>query len=215
MAYFAPRLLPLIAAALLAPAGAGAHPHIFVDTGLRVVVSDAGLLEAVEITWAYDEFYTLLIFEDRGLDADYDGALTAEEVEQLQGFDLAWLPGFEGDTYLTRDGAPLALGAPEHLSTEVEDGRITTRHRRALKQPVAAEGAVLKAYDPTYYTAYTLNRGLKVTGGCSGEVTPPDLDAAYSQVEELLYSLPTAQAELEFPKVGEKFADVVRLSCEG
>lgn len=215
MAHFKKPILPLIAAALLMPAAGGAHPHIFVDTGLRLVVSPTGQLEAVEITWAYDEFYSLLIFEDRGLDADFDGALTADEMAQLQGFDLAWLPGFDGDSYLTQAGEAVALGAPEHLSTEVQDGRITTRHRRALAQPVAAAGAVFKAYDPTYYTAYTLNRGLEVTGSCRGEVTPPDLDAAYSQVEELLYALPTQQAELEFPQVGEKFADVVRLYCEG
>jgi ABC-type uncharacterized transport system substrate-binding protein len=80
---------------------------------------------------------------------------------------------------------------------------------------VAADGVVVKVYDPTFYTAYTLNLGLEVTGGCQGEVTPPDLNAAYSQVEELLYAMPTQEAELEFPKVGEKFADVVRLRCEG
>lgn len=204
----------LLSAALL-PAAAGAHPHIFVDTAMKVIVSDAGRLEAVEITWAYDEFYSLLIFEDRGLDGDYDGALTAAELADLQGFDLNWTEGFEGDTYLTRAGETLALGAPEHLSTQVEDGRITTRHRRAVTQEAAADGAVLKAYDPTYYTAYTLNRGLEVTGGCGGEVTPPDLDQAYTLVEELLYAMPAAQAEDAYPEVGEAFADTIRLSCGG
>lgn len=209
------KICRLLLGAALLPAAAAAHPHIFVDTAVKVIVSETGTLEAVEVTWAYDEFYSLLVLEDRGLDSDYDGKPTEAELAQLQGFDLAWLPDFEGDTYLDREGEALALGDPEHLSTEVEDGRITTRHRRALAQPVAADGVVMKVYDPTFYTAYTLNLGLEVTGGCQGEVTPPDLNAAYSQVEELLYAMPTQEAELEFPKVGEKFADVVRLRCEG
>lgn len=206
-------IAPLFAAALLAPQDAGSHPHIFVDTALKVIVSDAGQLEAVEITWAYDEFYSLLIFEDRGLDSDYDGALTAEELAKLQGFDMAWTEGFEGDTYLTRDGAELEMGAPVHLATVVADGRITTRHRRALVQPQAADGVVIKAYDPGYYTAYTMTGGLEVSGGCQGSITPPDLDAAYTKVEELLYAMPADQAEEAYPEVGEAFADTVRLSC--
>ncbi|OBY27978.1 DUF1007 family protein [Leisingera sp. JC1] len=206
-------LAPLLALALLAPAGAGAHPHIFVDTGMKLVVSDGGQLQAVEITWAYDEFYSLLIFEDRGLDSDFDGSLTAEELAQLQGFDLAWSEGFQGDTYLTLDGEALGLGAPEHLSTEVKDGRITTRHRRVLTQPQEADGVVIKAYDPTYYTAYTVNQGLEVSGGCQGSITPPNLDQAYTLVEELLYAMPANQAEEAYPEVGEAFADTVRLSC--
>lgn len=206
-------IAPLFAAALLAPQDAGSHPHIFVDTALKVIVSDAGQLEAVEITWAYDEFYSLLVFEDRGLDSDYDGALTSEELAQLKGFDMAWTEGFQGDTYLTRDGEALVLGAPEHLATEVADGRITTRHRRALVQPQPADGVVIKAFDPGYYTAYTMTGGLEVSGGCQASVTPPDLDAAYTKVEELLYAMPAAQAEEAYPEVGEAFADTVRLSC--
>lgn len=206
-------IAPFFAAALLAPQDAGSHPHIFVDTALKVIVSDAGQLEAVEITWAYDEFYSLLIFEDRGLDSDYDGALTAEELAKLQGFDMAWTEGFEGDTYLTRDGVGLEMGAPVHLATVVADGRITTRHRRALVQPQAADGVVIKAYDPGYYTAYTMTGGLEVSGGCQGSITPPDLDAAYTKVEELLYAMPADQAEEAYPEVGEAFADTVRLSC--
>ncbi|UWQ77830.1 DUF1007 family protein [Leisingera sp. S132] len=206
-------LAPLLALALLAPAGAAAHPHIFVDTGMKLVVTDGGQLQAVEITWAYDEFYSLLIFEDRGLDSDFDGSLTAGELAQLQGFDLAWSEGFQGDTYLTLDGEALGLGAPEHLSTEVKDGRITTRHRRVLTQPQAADGVVIKAYDPTYYTAYTVNQGLEVSGGCQGSITPPNLDQAYTLVEELLYAMPAEQAEETYPEVGEAFADTVRVSC--
>ena len=207
------QILPLIAAFSLAPYEAEAHPHIFVDMALKVVASKSGQLEAVEITWAYDEFYSLLIFEDLGLDPDFDGELTAAELEKLKGFDLQWSEGFDGDTYLTLNQEALLLSDGEHLETSVSNGRITTRHRRTLTELVPADGVVFKAYDPTYYTAYTLNQGLEVTGGCIGEATPPDLNSAYDKVEELLYSMPADQAESAYPEVGEAFADTVRLSC--
>ena len=73
------RLLPALFAILL-PLGAQAHPHIFVDTALALVTNAAGRPAGVEVTWRYDEFYSLLIFEDMGLDGDYDGTLTEAEL---------------------------------------------------------------------------------------------------------------------------------------
>ena len=207
--------LPLAAVLALLPAAAPAHPHVFIATGLAAVTDDAGMLLGVEVTWEYDDYYSLLIFEDMGLDADFDGVLTAEELAALQGFDLQWDAGFEGDTYLTRDGAPLRLGAPEARQTTVAEGRIRSRHFRPLAEPVAAEGVVIQAYDPTYYSAYTVSLGASAGPGCAAEVTPPDLDRAYSLVEELLYAMPADAGEEAYPEVGAAFADTVRLTCAG
>lgn len=200
--------------ALAAPAAVG-HPHVFVATGLAAVTDGAGQLLGVEVTWEYDEYYSLLILEDLGLDEDFDGLLSAEELAALQGFDLNWQAGFEGDTYLTSGGAALALGAPEARDTTMAEGRIRSRHFRPLARPAAAEGVVIQAYDPTYYSAYTLSLGVEAGAGCRAEVTPPDLDQAYSLVEELLYAMPADQAEDSFPEVGAAFADTVRLTCAG
>ncbi|MDE4173598.1 DUF1007 family protein [Phaeobacter sp. PT47_59] len=207
--------LAACAALIFAPAAVQAHPHVFVDTGLSLSVDGGGRLDAVEVTWVYDEFYSLLVFEDLGLDGDMDGRLNPAELGLLQGFDLRWTAGYAGDTYLSRNEAPIALGAPEHVSTEVVDGRIVTRHRRPLQQPVAADGVTIKAYDPTYYTAYTVTQEVSVSPGCRVDITPPDLDRAYTLVEELLYAMPADQAETAYPEVGAAFADTVLLICEG
>ena len=59
-------LLGLVAAPL------GAHPHVFVDTAMRFEVNDDAEITGVTMTWSYDDFFTLLIFEDMGLDPDGD-----------------------------------------------------------------------------------------------------------------------------------------------
>lgn len=188
-----------------------AHPHIFVDIGF-VLRMENQLLTGIEVIWKYDEFYSLLIFEDLELDADFDGELTKAEMVKLRGFDLNWSEGYVGDTYLTSAGKDVKLAAPEHLETTVSDGMISTRHVRPLVAPIAVTDVVIRAYDPDYYIAYRMTEGVKVTG-CLVTVEPPDLDKAYSLVEELLYAMPTAQAEAAFPKVGKAFADTVRVSC--
>lgn len=207
------RSLAAAAALTLFAQGASTHPHVFVDTKLKVLISADGTLQGVEVHWTYDEFYSLLLMADLGLDPDGDGELTDAELARLDGFDLQWIEGFEGDSYAVRNGRPVALGKPSGRGVSVKAGRITSAHFRPAQGPAA--GVVLKAYDPTFYTAYHLIGPVATEGPCSATIQPADLDAAYTLVEELLYATPAADVEDAYPEVGESFADTVTLSCAG
>ncbi len=196
----------------LAPSLSMAHPHVFVDTSLRVIVDDAGDLQGVEISWTYDDFYSLLLLSDMSLDNDGDGQLREDELARLDGFDMNWIEGYQGDTHATRNGTPVALGPPQPRGTSVDRGLITSTHFRAASG--SADRLVLKAYDPTFYTAYTLVGQVEVEGPCTAQVVSADLDAAYTMVEELLYATPAADAEESYPEVGEAFADTVSVACK-
>jgi ABC-type uncharacterized transport system substrate-binding protein len=206
------RLISAAVAILLGAPVAFAHPHVFVETGLKLVADDTGRLVGVEVSWSYDDFYSLLLLEDMGLDPDGDGVLSADELAKLDGFDLQWIEGYLGDLYLTANDAPIALGRPQGRGTNVVAGRIVTRHFRAF---APQEGEVIvKAYDPTFYTAYDLNGGVTVPEGCTLSIQPADLDRAYTMVEEALYKNP-AMPDDEYPEVGEAFADTVEVACNG
>lgn len=203
---------PLMAICLsLAPLAGQAHPHVFIDTTLRAVVADDGTFTGLEVRWAYDDFYSLLIFADMGLDSDGDGRLRPDELKRLEGFDLQWIEGYEGDSYATNDGRPIALGPPQSRGITVEGGRIISTHFRSADAPAA--GLQIKAYDPTFYTAYELAGQVEVDGPCTARIEPANLDAAYSRLEELLYATPETEATEYYPEVGESFADTVMLSC--
>jgi len=50
---------------------AKAHPHAWIDLDSRLIFDDQGKLEAVELHWLFDEFYTAFIageFTTSGLD---------------------------------------------------------------------------------------------------------------------------------------------------
>ncbi|MEX0371337.1 MAG: DUF1007 family protein [Tateyamaria sp.] len=212
---FRASLCAAIAAASLG-APAAAHPHVFVDTGLKVIVDDAGVFQGVEVTWSYDDFYSLLLLSDLGLDPDGDGTLTEAELRQLDGVDLQWVAGFEGDTYVSRaNGTSVRLGKPQSRGVSVKDGRITTVHFRPARRTQPANALIVKAYDPTFYTAYDLIGSVPITGPCTTNILPADLDAAYTLAEELLYAMPTSDAVDAFPEVGEAFADTVIVTCSG
>lgn len=202
-----------LAIAVAAPAAA--HPHIFVDAGLALELDAEGRVTGVEVTWEYDELYSLFTFEDLGLDGDYDAALTAEELAALDGFDLHWVPGYLGDLYLETGAGAVPLGPPQGRGVSVTGGRIRSVHMRPLPQPVPADGLVLRMYDPTYYTAYTLGLGVTAGADCTATIAAPDLDAADARLRAKLAAIPADQTETEFPEVGGIFADRVTIRCGG
>lgn len=195
-----------------------AHPHVWIDTRVEVILNDRNEATGLRISWTYDDLYSLYVVGDMGLDPDWDGKLTAAEEARLSGFDMAWLDGFEGDTYALMAGAPLKLSGPRDWTAGYAGGKITSTHVRdfAAPVPVGAEPLVIQAYDPGYYTAYSIDTNVVLTGGagCTAQVFEPDLDAADAALQEALKEFtPDIDLEAEFPAVGANFAEEVRLTC--
>lgn len=173
-------LLSLVLAAMLClpVTRAGAHPHVFVDVALRFEGDGEGNLTQVEVTWTYDDFFSLLILTDMGLDPEGDGILTPEELARLKGFDLVeWPEGFEGDLYIHQGETKIVLEHPTPTGIALENGRIVATHIRGFG-PVAGDGLRVDAYDPTYYVAHTLAGPIDLPRGCSYTIVAPDPDDA-------------------------------------
>jgi ABC-type uncharacterized transport system substrate-binding protein len=208
-------LLPVL---VLAAGPALAHPHVWVDTGVEVILNDRNEATGVRITWTYDDLYSLYIVGDMGLDPDWDGKLTPEEADRLAGFDMKWDAGFAGDTYALIRGAALELSGPSDWTASYDGAKITSTHLRtfAAPVPVGAEPLILQAYDPGYYVAYSIPEDAVVTGGkgCSAQVFVPDMDEAQQKLMDALAEYtPDVDLEAEFPAVGANFAEEVRVTC--
>lgn len=197
---------------------AHAHPHVFIDTGVEVIFDESGLARALRITWTYDELYSLVILEDRGLDADYDGVLTAQERATIQGFDMAWDPGYPGDSYALLGEVPLELGPPQDWTADLADGKLVSTHLRPLQPAVkvGSEPLVVQSYDPSFYVAYRIVGAPVLTGrtDCTAQIYEPDLAAADAYLQKALDEMyGTADLEGEFPAVGAAYADEARVTC--
>lgn len=208
----------LAAVAILAPAPLVAHPHIFIDTGIEVIFNDQGLATAVRVTWAYDDLYSLTYLAENGLDADFDGLLTPEETDKLQGFDMAWEPGFAGDSYAFLGETPITLLPPEEPTAALIDGQLTSTHLRQFEQPLSldAQPFVLRVYDPSYYTAYTIAFPTVLSGrdDCAAQAYEPDRDAADERLEAALAEQAgSADVETDFPAIGDAYAEEVVVTC--
>jgi polyphosphate kinase len=177
-----------------------------------------GRAAAVRVTWTYDDFYSLLMIEDRKLDADYDGRLTPEEEAKLAGFDMDWDADFEGDLYVLAGEAPVALSRPSDWTASYAEGRITSTHLRRLAAPVPPGAPlVIQVYDPGYYTAYVIAGQPVLTGAgarCSVQVFEPDRAAADARLMAAIEEMgASGNLEMDFPAVGSAYAEEARVTC--
>ncbi|PWE30479.1 DUF1007 domain-containing protein [Maritimibacter sp. 55A14] len=198
---------------------ARAHPHVFIDAGLTLVMDEDGRVAALRVAWAYDAFYSLMLIEDNGLDADHDGVPEPGELERLAGRDVDWeAPDFGGDLEVLVDGEPVALGGPMRHTAAWSDGRYVTTHLRPVETRIdpAAHSISARIYDPGYFAFYEITLPLRVEGraDCRLLRIPADLDAAEDALREKIAQLPAnVDAEAEYPRVGAIFADSLRLEC--
>ncbi|WP_298290503.1 DUF1007 family protein [uncultured Litoreibacter sp.] len=211
----------LLCSALILPAVAQAHPHIFIETGLEAIVDEQGRLTHVKVTWTYDDFYSLLITEDMKLDQDFDGVLTAEEEARLTGFDMNWDEGYYGDLVALLGDRNLTLLRPQDYTASFADGRVTSTHIRAVAEaPVITGGElVLRPFDETFYTAYDVTLPVSVTGAqaCLISKIEPNIDAELEALQALLADIDANSnpEDAGLGNMGERFATDVRILCAG
>ncbi|MEG4641693.1 DUF1007 family protein [Paracoccus sp. APAP_BH8] len=212
-----PVLLSLLS--ILALAGAEAHPHVFIDTGLTFRFDGEGRLGAVSVVWAFGDFSSMLMVEDMEMDQDGDGVLTDDEIARLTAMFSDWPEDFAGDLYLTRDGNPVALSGPQEVAVRYQQGRIVVTHIRALLDRIRPEDEriELQVYDPTYYTFYDLVGALEISGrdDCRVEIEKADIAAAQRKYGDELAKLTNDEImdQGKYPDVGGDFADDMRLEC--
>lgn len=216
----ASRVAGMVMALLWATVPAVAHPHVFIDADAALIFGPSGRIEAVRVTWTYDELYSLMMIEDARLDADGDGIPDPARLRAFAGKDVDWGAGFPGHIVLEQDGRTVPLEQPIEHAAHSAGGRIVTSHVRPLKRPVAAthdHPLMLRLYDPEYFVAYDMPRDPTFEGrkGCSVIRRLPDATGQ----EKLLAAL----QELDFQSdsltimnmadVGVTFADRFEVTC--
>lgn len=215
------RALTLCAAGLLCAPGAAsvAHPHVFIDAAAALIFNEEGALAALRIGWSYDAFYSLVMIEDRGLDADGDGTPEVAQLEAFAGKDVDWAAGFPGDVVLSVDGEAVALLPPIRHRALFENGRIITTHVRPLETPVAVTMPVtLQIYDPSYFVAYDVPVLPSIEGGDACKLARSRADTSRAQAEygDKLAAVDVSDDPFEAVDLGDigvLFADSFTMTC--
>jgi ABC-type uncharacterized transport system substrate-binding protein len=202
-------------AALLAPAAALAHPHVWVTSRAEIVYAADGRVTGVRHRWTFDPAYSTYVTQ--GLDRNGDGQLSADELQELAKVNTESLSDHEFFTVLKANGAPQAFDAPRDAGMSFEKGQLTLAYLLPLKSPaVGGKLLGLEVYDPTFFVSFTLAEGddaVRLEGapkGCATRITrAKGLDPAQSQnlSESFFEALTNASA------MAKDFANRVIVAC--
>ena len=210
--------LPLMMA-LAVPVTATAHPHVFVEAQVTLVFNDEGGV-GVKLDWFYDDFFSLLVTTDLGIDMDGDLRLTAAEQDLLDTQITAWPPDYAGDLEVSQGGQVLELAPKQDHTMTYAEGLFHEAHLRPVPALMDRDTPLqVRVFDPSFYTAYDLRRPVLIEGrdDCMAEVIAADIDAAYALAESLLDGQQAGDVGPDdyFPEIGDAFADTIVVTCAG
>ncbi|MFT4743363.1 MAG: ABC-type uncharacterized transport system substrate-binding protein [Yoonia sp.] len=196
---------------------AKAHPHVFVDARTGFIFGTDGQLEALRISWTYDEFTTLILFESLDLDQDGDGQFNDADRAAIIKGETNWDSAYKGDVYLEFAGEDYPLGRPEAAAVTLNNNQVEVSFDLPLSQPVRVDNApaFLRLYDPFFYYAYTIVPAISpadLPENCQAQIVPFEPSTAERELQDKLAELGLEEIP-ELENVGRLFSDEVRLTC--
>ncbi len=194
-----------------------AHPHVFVDAQIDIVLNDGGIVQALHVTWRFDPFHTLYILSFDGITPTKDGRLTTADQDALSAAYTNWQRGFDGFARLFFDGALVALDPPSSVGARLKNDQLEISFTRMLPNTLVLAGfnAEIAIYDATYYHAITMVAPPRIRGGAQGCRTTLlsfDPDRLTASAQTVLIDLEKERSP-EVENVGRLFADRITLSC--
>ena len=215
MAY---RFVLLTISLLLAHGPALAHPHIFVDTKAGFRIDENGVMTGLYISWTYDPFTTLFLFDALDLDRDGDGKLNDDDYAAIVRGETEWADDYVGDIYLEVNDKVHPHLKPVAAQADFQNDQITVQFDLPLAEPLTLPGqdVILRIYDPNYYYAYTvteLTNPTPLPETCKAVLNSFEPDAVSSDLLVALGSLSREETP-DQPNVGRMFSDEVVVSCD-
>jgi ABC-type uncharacterized transport system substrate-binding protein len=164
MTHLKSRLIGAAVAAglILAPAGGGAHPHVWV-TGAAVLKFEADKLVRVGMRWQFDSFFSQVLTGD--FDKDKDGAFSPEETTAMFDQVFTSLKDYGYFTHFRVDDAAVEFSGAENFSTALDKGDLVYLFDLILAQPIDPVRAKVQfaVYDPSIYVDVVLGGDTPVT----------------------------------------------------
>ena len=211
--------LAATAAAALVTAGIAsvqAHPHVWISATSDVVFNEEGKVIAIDVSWEFDEFYSLTAVE--GMDTDGNGAYEASELEPLARENITALEEFGYFTEISNGTTKVKPARVEEFQSTFKDGLLSLVFRVPLSEPLDPKKAVVtyKMYDPSFFIAieYAPKNPIGAIGtlpkGCALKVVAADGDS-----DDLPFTEEDFVNAIQTQGLGGVYAETARIDCSG
>lgn len=169
---------------------ASAHPHIFAEARLDVMVDAGRTVTSLRNLWRFDDLFssTVLVEFDKNKDLKLDDT----ELQAISDTIYKSLAEYDYFQLVSVNGKDVAIAQPKQLIATFEDNQLVVLFETTPKEPLKLVGKVdFGIYDPTFYTAidFTEDDHMSVSqplDGCKRQVIRPDPDEAIAQNQDKL-----------------------------
>ena len=183
-------LFAAIAAFGLGAGQAAAHPHIFAEARLDVVVAPDATVTSMRNLWRFDDLFssTVLVEFDKNKDLKLDDSELLEVANTI----YQSLAEFDYFQLVTHDGKDVAVKPPERLIASFEANQLVVLFETTTKEPMKLAGKVdFGVYDPTFYTAIDFSDDAHMAVenmplSCKRQVIRPDPDQVLEENKDTL-----------------------------
>ena len=192
-----------------------AHPHVYAEARLEIVIGDTGTVEELRHVWRFDDLFSSTILLD--FDTNANLKLESSELLEIGNVVRESLADYDYYTSISHDGQAVKIQPPDAIHVDFQDGQILMFFAVRPETPLPLQGLLsFGAYDPTMYAAldFLTDDDLFVDGlrpGCSEAIIRPDPDEVMAQNEatltDALYNNPQGN---DFSKF---FATRLELTC--
>jgi ABC-type uncharacterized transport system substrate-binding protein len=182
--------LMISGAASLACGSAAAHPHVFAEAKMTLVLAANGTVEKLTHNWVFDDLFSSTVLVE--FDKDQDLKLSDEELKDVQGTIVDSIGDYNYFQTISNNGAEVKMARPPNLTAKMDGTTLVISFESAPEKILPLHGKVsFGIYDPTFYTAidFTADTDLQVTSlpaGCAASVVRPSPEEAMEQNKKSL-----------------------------
>ena len=156
------------------PHVAQAHPHVFVDSALKLRFKKNDLT-AIDVIWTFDEMSSDMFLID--LDTNADGTLSKAEWKKQRPDIEGYLSEQSFFVHVTLDGKRIHFAKLNTFTASFADGILTYKMTIpvGIAQKAAPQKMQIAIFDPSYYTDfYTALEAVSVNGNTNLQLSIDD-----------------------------------------
>jgi ABC-type uncharacterized transport system substrate-binding protein len=208
-------LLVTLFAGIIGTQPACAHPHVFAEARLELVIGPDHTVQALRHVWRFDEVFSSTVLLQ--FDTNKDLKLENSELEAVAKTIHDSLADYNYFQLVTQNGKNIPMQAPPKLMANFKDGQLIVFFETHPKAPLKlVKGDTdFGIYDPTFYTAidFLKDDDMQVDNlpsNCTKRVIRPDPDTAIAQNRATL----TASFFADPTNLSKIFATKLQLECK-
>jgi ABC-type uncharacterized transport system substrate-binding protein len=202
-------------AATLLCGEAAAHPHVFAEAKMTLMLAANGTVEKIQHHWVFDDLFSSTVIVE--FDKNEDLLLDAGELKEVQSTIVDSIGDYNYFQTISNNGTDVKMARPPNLTASMDGTTLVIAFDSYPEKILPLHGKVsFGIYDPTFYTAIDFVEDADISAGalpagCTAKVVRPDPEEAIAQNKQNLTE--SFYATTDPANMGQLVATRLEVSC--